>query len=195
MNMFARFEDEAEAECCGGCQDSDEMLDENGTDFGSGDRKEEAAEDQELVTCKQEVEHWKEKCLRINADLENVRRRMHKEQEQALWRAQVDIFTSLLSVVDNFDRAQADLEKLTVQGKEQVALDGISLIRKDLTALFDRVGITAMSPIATFDPALHEALASVDAPNHQSGDIVDVLQKGYLFKGQVLRPAKVSVAR
>jgi molecular chaperone GrpE len=97
--------------------------------------------------------------------------------------------------MDNFDRAQADLEKLNSNGQQNAALAGIALIRKDLATLFERVDVREMPATKKFDPALHEALVSVDAEGAESGDIVQILQKGYLFKGQVLRPAKVSVAR
>jgi molecular chaperone GrpE len=192
MNEQERFEDEAAEECCGGCKDADET---------AGDPEEEEDEvtgeiqDSELLKCEQEVQLWKDKYLRVQADIENVRRRMYKEQEQALWRAQADIFSQLLTVMDNFDRAQADLEKLNSNGQQNAALAGIALIRKDLATLFERVDVREMPVTKKFDPTLHEALVSVDAEGAESGDIVQILQKGYLFKGQVLRPAKVSVAR
>lgn len=190
MNEQERFEDEAAEECCGGCQDADATV---------GDPEEEEVvgeiQDSELLKCEQEVQLWKDKYLRVQADIENVRRRMYKEQEQALWRAQADIFTQLLTVMDNFDRAQVDLEKLNSSGQQNAALAGIALIRKDLATLFERVDVREMPTSKKFDPALHEALVSVDVEGAESGDIVQILQKGYLFKGQVLRPAKVSVAR
>ena len=52
-----------------------------------------------------------------------------------------------------------------------------------------------MKTIEHFDPTMHEAIMQVETPDHKPGDIVQVLQKGYLFKGNVLRPAKVSVAK
>ncbi|HEV2916856.1 MAG TPA: nucleotide exchange factor GrpE [Candidatus Babeliales bacterium] len=149
----------------------------------------------ELEKCQQEVASWKEKYVRVNADLENVRRRGYKEQEQSVWKAQADIFTALLTVMDNFDRAQNELKKLEEHTEYQSIVNGILLIRKELTTLFDRFGVKEIPASKDFDPSLHEALASVDSPEHNSGDIVNILQKGYTFKGQILRPAKVSVAR
>jgi molecular chaperone GrpE len=151
--------------------------------------------DEALKQCEQEVAAWKDKYLRVNADIENMRRRMYKDQEQAVWRAQAEIFTPLLAVMDNFDRAQDEMAKLGTNAEFQAVLNGISLIRKELVALFERFGVQEITQITQFDPGLHEALVSVETPDHTPGDIVQVLQKGYMHKGQVLRVAKVSVAR
>jgi molecular chaperone GrpE len=151
--------------------------------------------DEALKQCEQEVAVWKDKYLRVNADIENMRRRMYKDQEQAVWRAQAEIFIPLLAVMDNFDRAQEEMAKLSGNAEFKPALDGISLIRKELVALFERFGVQEITQITQFDPGLHEALVSVETPDHTPGDIVQVLQKGYMHKGQVLRVAKVSVAR
>jgi molecular chaperone GrpE len=153
------------------------------------------ADDEALKQCEQEVAAWKDKYLRVNADIENMRRRMYKDQEQAVWRAQAEIFTPLLAVMDNFDRAQDEMAKLGTNAEFQAVLNGISLIRKELVALFERFGVQEITQITQFDPGLHEALVSVETPDHTPGDIVQVLQKGYMHKGQVLRVAKVSVAR
>ncbi len=61
--------------------------------------------------------------------------------------------------------------------------------------ILDQAGVKEIPAQQTFDPELHEAVAHVDAPGHESGSIVEILQKGYRFKNEILRPARVSVAK
>ena len=75
------------------------------------------------------------------------------------------------------------------------SIAGFALIHKELHKFLEKHGVTEIKEVAEFDPNLHEAIMNVESADHQSGAIVQVLQKGYMFKGQVLRPAKVSVAK
>ena len=69
------------------------------------------------------------------------------------------------------------------------------LIDKELQKYLTHIGVQEIKEVTTFDPELHEAVMSVEAPNISSGNIVEVLQKGYRFKDAVIRPAKVSIAQ
>jgi molecular chaperone GrpE len=200
MNTYERHDkdvtEDVTTECCGGCQDSDEVADNDVHNADDVDVQDNASrESEELMKCQQDVAVWKDKYVRITADFENLRRRTYKEQEQALWRAQADIIAPLLAVIDNFDRALDDIAKRTTQEESQSTLSGMALIRKELASLCERAGVQEMVPTEHFDPSQHEALASIDSSTHTQGNIVQIFQKGYLLKGQVLRPAKVSVAR
>lgn len=150
--------------------------------------------DQELVACQRESALWKERYLRVNADLENMQRRLAKDREASLLAAQSDIFGSLLAVIDNFDRALAD-QRVLAEPAFKSWVDGIVMVRKELAGILASYGVEEITQVQTFDPELHEALAQVDVPDKESGAIVDVLQKGYRFKGRVLRHTKVAVAR
>ena len=148
-----------------------------------------------MDACQQELAEWKDKYLRIQADLDNLRRRMYKEQEQAIWKAQADILVPLLLVADNFDRAQHELDAWHGNLEISTLIEGVKLIHKELHALFERFGVKEMQSFGQFDPTTQEAIASITSDTYASGDVVDVLQKGYTFKGVVLRPARVSVAQ
>lgn len=151
-------------------------------------------EKKELIACQQEMAVWKERYMRMSADLENMRRRMAKDHEVSLIAAQSDIFSDLLAVVDNFDRALAD-QKIITDETCKNWVEGVALIRKELASILASYGVEEITEVYTFDPEIHEALAHVESEDHESGDIVEVLQKGYRFKGRVLRHAKVTVAR
>ena len=143
---------------------------------------------QKLITCEQQKEEWKNNFLRTAADFENFKKRTEKEKSQWMWQAQASVLGDLLSVVDNFERAFQT-------GKENTIQTGFELIYKELQKLLEKYGITQIVETNNFDPNLHEAVTQVESPNHKPEEIVQILQKGYMFKGHVLRPAKVSVAK
>ncbi len=127
----------------------------------------------------------KDKFIRVTADFENYKRRMQKEQAQWFDLGQTKVLSSLVNVVDDFDRALASGQKD----------EGVILIYKSLQKLLESFEVKEISGDLPFDPELHEAILSVENSGKQSGDIVEILQKGYTYKGKVLRPAKVSVAK
>lgn len=139
---------------------------------------------QELVACQAAQQEWKEKYLRVMADMANYNK--HIEKERALWSqlARADLLTPLLDVVDNFDRA-AQTEELN---------PGIKMIHSAFVEFLKNAGVQEVSYDA-FNPELHEALMQVDAEGKDSGTIVAVMQKGYALGEKVLRPAKVSVTK
>jgi len=139
-----------------------------------------------LETCQKERDEWKEKYLYLRADFDNAQRRMAKDKERLVWEAQAKLLKEIIEMVDDFERA---LEA------HKTAQDGFALIYKRLLKFLDQAGVTPITVGTEFDPELHEAVAHVAAPGHESGSIVEVLQKGYRFKHEILRPARVSVAQ
>lgn len=143
---------------------------------------------QQLNECLNQKEEWKDRCLRTTADFENYKKRAEKERSLWITSAQSSILSDLLSIVDDFDRAFS-------LSQENQSLTGFSLIHKELHKFLEKHGVTEIKEVKQFDPHLHEAIMNAESADHESGAIVQVLQKGYMFKGQVLRPAKVSVAK
>ena len=97
----------------------------------------------------------------------------------------------LLPALDNLDRA------LEAAAQDDPLLDGVRLVRSELSAALARVGIESFSPLGeTFDPALHEAMATVEQPadGAESGTVVEVYQPGYRLGASIIRPARVVVA-
>lgn len=149
----------------------------------------------ELEKCQIERDEWKDRCLRTAADFENFKKRSEKDRLFLIQQTQSTILKSIIDIVDDFDRAfmAIDMQKLDENAKQ--LLTGFTLIHQAFTKFLIHYGVQEMTDYRHFDPTKHEALMQVESSEHQSGDIVQVLQKGYLFKGQVLRPAKVSVAK
>lgn len=143
--------------------------------------------------CAQSCAELQDKLLRVTADFQNYKMRTERERMQSIQIGQIAVITRLLSIVDDVERAMIEAKK---QGNADLNwLTGFELIAKSLNQLLTDYRVLPIEQIKTFDPELHEALTQVDAPDHQSGDIVVVLQKGYVMDSRVLRPAKVTVAK
>lgn len=149
----------------------------------------------ELVSCKQERDSWKDKYLHLQADFDNFTKRNIKERAQWSVAAQTSVLADLLPVIDDFDRAFAELEKKEVPTDVKNWFTGFQLIHKTLQKMLAKYEVVEISSTMPFDPSYHEAIVQIEAPDQESGAIVAVLQKGYTCKGSVLRPAKVSVAK
>lgn len=149
----------------------------------------------ETEICREQLNKAEERIKYLLADFENFRR--NTEKERAVWvhSAQARVFIDLLTIVDNFDRAIIELSSASLTDVERARFQGFELISKELSALFSRYGVSEVSVAVPFDPEKHEALVQVDVADKKSGEIVSILQKGYVFKDTVLRPAKVSVAK
>lgn len=142
-------------------------------------------------SCEQELLASKERFARLTSDFENYKRRTEKEKVSWMHSAQSVVFADLLSIIDDFERAIAAHKT----SPERNDATGFELIYKALQKTLEKYGVTPIADTATFDPEKHESLMLVDSEHHASGEIVQTLQKGFMFKDQVLRPAKVSVAK
>ena len=151
-------------------------------------------QDNELLECKVALQESQDKYLHLLSDFQNYKKRQMSEQAEWSFTAQKMIVSDVLEIVDDFERA-LEQEKRQAQEKNDAWLAGFSLIYQALGKLLHKHGVSEISQLSEFDPEIHEALMSVDSPEHISGSIVHVLQKGYTFKGKVLRPAKVSIAK
>lgn len=145
--------------------------------------------------CTTEIAQLKDQLVRVSADFENVKKRIERERGQWIAVAQAELLRSLLPVIDDFDRAMAQ-KNMPEQSKECTAwVSGVELIVQAFGKFLANAGVQEIVATGVFNPEMHEAVAHVDAPGVTAGQIVSVSQKGYLFKGTVLRPARVAVAR
>ena len=130
----------------------------------------------------------KDKNLRLFAEFENFRKRTARERIELFSTANKDIMTILLPILDNFERS--------IKANNYSDDDGPVLIYKQLKSELEKKGLTEMDdPInKDLDTDFHEATANVpSADKKQKGKIIDVIEKGYLLGGKVLRYAKVVV--
>lgn len=131
----------------------------------------------------------KDKNLRLFAEFDNFRKRTAKERIELFGTASKDIMTSLLPILDNFERSF----KVNIPKEE----DGVLLIYNQLKAELEKKGLKEIeNPIGkVLDTDFHEAITNIPTENKKDkGKIVDVIEKGYLLSSKVLRYAKVVVA-
>lgn len=129
---------------------------------------------------------------RIQADFENYRKRI--QREQALWKREaLALFLSeFLSAFDDFDRI---LEEGKKDPKSESFYTGVALVRGNLWKPLEKVGVQKISPKGEkFNPKFHEAIATVPASDREPGTILEIYQDGYVLDDYVLRPAKVILA-
>jgi molecular chaperone GrpE len=156
---------------------------------------EEAAEQTDLASELQRykalAEETQNRLLRAMADMDNMRRRMRKEQEDLAKYASMNLVEAMLPTLDNFERAlSVDKESLTVD----TLLEGVNMIYRQMVQLLEKEGLSPIESVGKpFDLNVHQAVMQVEDPEFESGVVVEELQKGYLFKDRVIRPAMVKV--
>ncbi|WP_091226905.1 nucleotide exchange factor GrpE [Fontibacillus panacisegetis] len=139
-----------------------------------------------------EVEEHKQRLLRTQADFDNFRRRTQKEKEELGKYASAKLITELLPVVDNFERALSTTSDTTEAASYA---KGVEMILRQFEGILQAEGLTAMETVGQpFNPEYHQAIMQVESEDHEEGIIVEELQKGYLLKDKVLRPAMVKVS-
>ncbi|MCT2194884.1 nucleotide exchange factor GrpE [Paenibacillus phoenicis] len=146
----------------------------------------------ELEKLRAENEEFQQRLLRAQADFDNFRRRTVKEKEELGKYASAKLITELLPVIDNFERA------LNTTGDISDAasyVKGVEMIFRQLEGVLKAEGLTPMEAEGQpFNPEFHQAIMQVESEEHEEGIVVEVVQKGYMLKDKVLRPAMVKVS-
>jgi Molecular chaperone GrpE (heat shock protein) len=157
---------------------------------------EESAESADTVAAgadvlNEKVAEWKDRYLRLSAEYDNYRKRTLKEREELVRTAGEGMIKEILAVVDDFERAMLALEKLS----DTAGFDGVTLIYDKFMAMLKSKGVTVINRVGEpFDTDFEEAITKFPAPTpEQKGTVIDVVQKGYLLNGKVIRYAKVVV--
>lgn len=145
----------------------------------------------EIEQLEQQVKVEHDLYLRALADYENFRRRVEREKEREIHAGKREIILGLLDVMDGFDFAWQHMSDAPSS-----LFEGIQAIYRKLERLLEAQGVTSFdSRGQPFDPAIHEAIASVKTDAYKPGTVVDQVQRGYRWDNELLRPARVRVAR
>lgn len=146
---------------------------------------------QQLDSLHNEVALLRAESLRERADLDNQRKRVARDVEQARRFANEKLLGELLPVFDSLDAG------LTAAGTDPSPLrEGLEMTYKQLLKVAADNGLTLLDPTGQpFNPDHHQAISQADAPGAAPGSVVQVFQKGYLLNDRLLRPALVVVAR
>ncbi len=137
-------------------------------------------------------QEMREKYLRAHADFENVKKRLERDKSMALEYAYEKIALDLLPVIDALLGAHRSAIEVD---RESALTKGLELTMEKLHEVLAKHGIEGIECLEEFDPNFHNAIIQVKSEEKENGKIVQVLQQGYKYKGRVLRPAMVSIAK
>ena len=181
-----------------------EMNDKNkNVDNGASDQIEELDSvntDEELLDQTSEIdelkkladENW-EKVLRLQAELDNLRKRTLKDIESASKGSIERVFQEILPIMDSFELG-VKVDTSTKEGVETF-IEGQTATFKLFQSVLDKFLIETINPEnMKYDPELHEVISMQDSDDTESGYIIEVIQKGYRLKNRLLRPARVIVS-
>ncbi len=140
-----------------------------------------------------ELEEQKDKYLRLLAEFDNFKRRTYKEKTELIQTAGKDIITALLEVMDDFDRAEKQMEKVADAAQLK---EGTKLVVTKFRNILHQKGVKPMESInSDFDVEKHEAITEVEAGDKMKGKVVDEVEKGYYLNDKLIRFAKVVVGK
>jgi molecular chaperone GrpE len=178
-------------------QTTSEALVENepsGSTSESGQQANELAKLREHLEAKEkEANDYHDRYLRQVAELENFKRRINREKDEAIRFANETLVKDLLPVVDNLERA---VEHAKGGGNGRPLVEGVEMVLRGLFDVLAKHGVVQISAIGQpFDPEKHEAMAQVESATCQPNTVVDEYHRGYLLRDRLLRPSLVSVAK
>lgn len=156
------------------------------------DVSEEANVNSELEQARVQAEENYQRLLRVQADFDNFRRRARAEKEDFAKYASLKLIEQLLPIVDNFDRALSSSKET----KDFDALvKGLDMTYRGMDQLLTAEGLKPIEAVGQpFNPEFHQAVMQVESEEHEEGIVVEELQKGYILKDKVIRPAMVKVS-
>ena len=161
-------------------------------------QEEKTTEVDPLEAAQAEAAEYKDKYLRAHADFENSKRRLEKDKMNAVSYANESFAKDILAVIDSFENALASIEGANEENSSDVLekmKEGVTLTYEQLKKVLEKNHIKEVVCEGEFDPEVHQAIMQVDSDEHESGDVVKVMQKGYTIKDRILRPAMVSTCK
>jgi len=161
----------------------------------STEKKEEVKE----VTPEERIKELEDKVARTLAEMENQRRRFEKEKDDAFDYGGFSFAKEALNLIDNLERSKQILESDEVLKDTEAlkkTLEHFEIISKDMVSIFSKNGITPVVSVGKkLDPNQHQAMMEIDDDQKEPGTIVQEIQKGFLMKDRLLRPALVGVSK
>lgn len=171
-------------------------------DSGSGQAENSTSTDMDLeqalmklAEAEQRADQARDDLLRVQAEMQNLRRRTQQDVEKAHKFGQEKFSAELLSVIDNLERALAAASAHEDESVKAI-YEGVDLTLKSFMDCFSKFNIETVDPLGEpFDPALHQAMSIQENPDVEPNTVIAVMQKGYTLHGRVLRPAMVMVSK
>lgn len=147
---------------------------------------------EEVARLTAEVEDYKSRYLRAQADFDNFRRRSRQEKEEFAAYANTKIIEELLPVLDTFEMAL----KTSEDTDTKTLLVGVEMVHRQLITALNNYGLQPIEAVGqSFDPNLHEGVMQVESGEHPANTVVEEMRKGYKLKDKVIRPSMVKVSQ
>ena len=151
------------------------------------------------LTPEEKIKELEDKVARALAEMENQRRRFEKEKDDAFDYGGFSFAKEALNLIDNLERSRQILESDEILKDTEAlkkTLEHFEIISKDMVSIFSRNGITPIVSVGKkLDPNKHQAMMEIDDDQKEPGTIVQEIQKGFMMKDRLLRPALVSVSK
>lgn len=161
------------------------------TEATKGDPQDNLDEDVQSDSKQDDAADLREKLLRLAAELDNYRKRTNRQMDEIRQRARAESFLSMLPVLDNLERALRfeDLSDL------KPVVEGVQMVAKQFTDVLAQQGVEGFKSIdEPFNAQRHDAVSQVPSDTRPDGTVLKELEKGYMYQGSLLRPAKVVVS-
>ncbi len=149
---------------------------------------------EEVATPEELIQAEKDKYLRLFAEFENYKKRTTKERIELFKTAGQELMTSMLPIMDDFDRGLAEIKK----AKDKELLKGMQLINDKLKKTLEQKGLTLMEVKEgdSFDADIHEAITQIPAPTDKlKGKVIDCIESGYKLGDKIIRYPKVVIGQ
>jgi molecular chaperone GrpE len=169
---------------------------EQGAELDTQDDPEEGSEsEQALEAALEQAQNAKDDLLRVQAEMQNLRRRTEQDIEKAHKYGQEKLSIELLAVMDNLERAQEAASNSEDEAIKAIR-EGVDLTVKGFADCFKKFNIETVDPLGEpFDPQLHQAMSMQENTESEPNTVIAVMQKGYTLHGRVIRPAMVMVSK
>ena len=152
-----------------------------------------ATPEETIAKLQAQIDQQKDQTLRDRADLENTRKRLQREKEDAVRFANTRLLETLLPILDNFELGMMEAKRTAEGG---AVLVGMSMVQKQLENFLTESGLQSIEAAGQkFDPNLHEALGEEPSNDVPEGQVIRVQRKGYKLKDRLIRPASVFVSK
>ena len=159
----------------------------------------EEAKEEKILTPEEKIKELEDKLTRTLAEMENQRRRYEKEKDEAFEYGGFSFARETLNLTDNLERAKESLkndESLKNSESLKKTLEHIEIIHKDVLSIFKKNHIEPINSInKKLDPNYHQAMMEIEDNTKEPGRIIQEIQKGFLMKDRLLRPALVGVSK
>lgn len=156
------------------------------------------SKDNQIIQLKNKLnqvqEHERDTILRLQAEIENIRRRNIQEIEKTHKFALERFVLELLPVIDNLERTISIIDRSDIA--LSATIEGIDLTLKSFLDVIRKFGVKSIHSISVpFNPDMHQAISTIESEEHPANQVISIIQKGYLLNGRLIRPAMVTVSK